>query len=216
MYTSKERATRFQDAREVYNRHGKQSMREVAAMCGVQFSMISELENYDSSRSVGYEKVITLAEHYGVSADYLLGLSDTPSLALDRKNASSFTGLSEKGMTIVVSLTKSRDEKRRKAFSDIIERGMFNNLIDEILYTQKEARNISVELLSLARTIDQLPQWFALQRKLRHIQRDFAESIERHFRVITDCSTPEITINKVIEELRNKQREQEATDAEEE
>lgn len=72
------RGERFQDARQVHNQHGKQTMKEVELATGVNESMIANLENDEKFRSVGYDKITKLAIHYGVSADYLLGLSPYP------------------------------------------------------------------------------------------------------------------------------------------
>lgn len=70
------RGKRFRDARTVYNQHGFQTMDEVMAETDVQKSIISALESDKSDRSVGYDKVAALAAYYGVSTDYLLGLTD--------------------------------------------------------------------------------------------------------------------------------------------
>lgn len=72
------RGERFKDARLVHNRNGKQSMDEVYAATGVAASMIKDLEDDDKERSVGYDKIAILAKHYGVSADYLLCLTNDP------------------------------------------------------------------------------------------------------------------------------------------
>ena len=87
-------ALRFQEAREVYNRHGEQTLSEVSKATGIQKSLLSDLENYDRQRSVGYDKVVILARHYGVSADYLLGLSDVPVISEDIQAAGKTLGLS--------------------------------------------------------------------------------------------------------------------------
>lgn len=73
-----ERHERFQDAREVHNPHGKQSMEEVATATGISKSMISDLETEESGRDVGYKKIAILAQYYGVSVDWLMGLTDDP------------------------------------------------------------------------------------------------------------------------------------------
>lgn len=75
------RGERFEDARKVHNKHGKQTMDEVSAATGVGKSVIQSLEDNDNTRSVGYDKVVNLAKHYGVTTDFLLGLSDDPSPA---------------------------------------------------------------------------------------------------------------------------------------
>ena len=77
---------RFNNARTEYNINGKETMAQVAKATGVPQSAISDLErdpNIDADhttapRKVAYQTVAILAKHYGVSADYLLGLSDDP------------------------------------------------------------------------------------------------------------------------------------------
>lgn len=73
-----ERHERFKDARTVYNKHGRQSMDDVAAATTLSKNMISRLENEKYDGDVGYKSIAILATHYGVSSDYLLGFTDDP------------------------------------------------------------------------------------------------------------------------------------------
>lgn len=70
------RGERFKDARVVYNKNGSQSMAEVSMATGVSASLIKELEDDDSARDFGYKKIVELAKHYGVSANWLLGITN--------------------------------------------------------------------------------------------------------------------------------------------
>ena len=70
------RAERFKDARTVHNQHGKQTMDSVAAATNITKSVIHALEDEKTDRDVGYKTVAALANHYGVSAHWLLGLTD--------------------------------------------------------------------------------------------------------------------------------------------
>lgn len=88
------RGERFKDAREVHNQHGKQTMDEVCSATGLSKSLVHSLEDDESTRSVGYDKVAKLAVHYGVSCDYLLGLSPNPTVDKDLDAVCNFTGLS--------------------------------------------------------------------------------------------------------------------------
>lgn len=72
------RGERFKDARIVFNRNGKQTLREVEQATGVNKAKIQALEDDEKSRSVGYEDIAALARHYGVTTDYLLSLTDDP------------------------------------------------------------------------------------------------------------------------------------------
>lgn len=72
------RGERFKDARTVYNQHGKQSMRIVEGCTDVSASVITYLESDGEGRNVGYPNIVALAKHYGVSTDFLLGLTNDP------------------------------------------------------------------------------------------------------------------------------------------
>ena len=86
---------RFKRARTKYNRHGAQSTQELAKETGVTKSLIEDIEStIGRPHNVGYLTVKKLAQHYGVSADYLLGISDTPSTKEDIQTACKTTGLS--------------------------------------------------------------------------------------------------------------------------
>lgn len=88
---------RFKRARTIYNQHGQQTVKEVATITGVTGSLIDDLEsNAGKPRDVGYSKIVKLAKHYGVTTDYLLGLSETPSVDEDIQVVCKVTGLSEK------------------------------------------------------------------------------------------------------------------------
>ena len=67
----------FKTARLTYNRHGRQSVKAVSEATGITKSLIDDLES-SSPRGVSYLKIKTLAEYYGVSSDYLLGLHESP------------------------------------------------------------------------------------------------------------------------------------------
>ena len=88
------RGERFKDARTMYNKNGKQSMDDVYKDTGIAASMIKDLEDDDSNRSVGYDKIATLSKHYGVSSDYLLGLTPNPTTNKDLDAVCKYTGLS--------------------------------------------------------------------------------------------------------------------------
>lgn len=54
----------------------KETQSDLGAFLGLKKSQISELEN--GSASTTLEKVSLICQHYHVSADYLLGLTDDP------------------------------------------------------------------------------------------------------------------------------------------
>ena len=69
---------RFKDARTVYNQNRKQTTQEVKDATDISTGAISEIENDKRKEGPSFNATIKLAKHYGVSADYLLGLSDDP------------------------------------------------------------------------------------------------------------------------------------------
>lgn len=101
---------RFVLARTKYNQHGKQSITEVSRDTGVSKSLISNIENSLKEREVGSSRVIELAKHYGVSVDYLLGLTDCIRYNADLRAICDYTGLSE--ITVECLCRYSEDTKR--------------------------------------------------------------------------------------------------------
>lgn len=88
---------RFKLARTVYNQHGKQSVKTVseATNPSISKSLIDDLEsNVGKKRAVSYLTVKQLAQYYGVTSDYLLGLSDIPCIDTSIQGANKVTGLS--------------------------------------------------------------------------------------------------------------------------
>lgn len=96
-------------------REGKElSLRALSAAikekCGIQISRESLL-NYEidsdthpkaqKREGMSVRKLRCFAEFYGVSTDYLLGLTDVPSANADVRAACSFTGLSENAVSLL-------------------------------------------------------------------------------------------------------------------
>ena len=88
---------RFKDARIILNQHGKQTINDVAKATNVSASLISDLEN-DKDRRVGFTDVVTLANHYGVSTDYLINGSELYSKDIELNSIAKYTGLSIKAI----------------------------------------------------------------------------------------------------------------------
>lgn len=74
----------------------KKSQSEVASSLGITRQAVA---SYLSGRTKPDAVVLySLSEYLGVSADYLLGLSDSPSLEYDYQNAFRFTGLKQEAL----------------------------------------------------------------------------------------------------------------------
>lgn len=128
------RAERFKDARTVLNQHGDQTMSEVYRATQINKSLIQALEKDDSDRSVGYDKVATLAAHYNVSADYLLGLSDDPSRT---PAATDDLHISAKAIKQLRAFTC--DDGNAHELSLLMENQLFWSIIHEIIAFKKAA-----------------------------------------------------------------------------
>lgn len=123
------RGERFKDARVVHNQHKKQTMDEVFAATGVSKSLIQSLEDDSANRSVGYDKVAKLAEHYGVTTDYLLCLTDDPHR---QPAATDDLGLSAKAVKKIRNLQRCSSNERE--YMDFLNLVLGSDLFDHFLY----------------------------------------------------------------------------------
>ena len=122
---------RFKKARTIHNRHGAQSTQEVAKETGVTKSLIEDIEStVGKPRNVGYLTVKKLAQHYGVSADYLLGISDTPSTKEDIQTACKTTGLSTSVIEWLKTITG--DPAKIDALNSILDNKTFQAILPYI------------------------------------------------------------------------------------
>lgn len=130
---------RFKKARTIHNRHGAQSTKEVEKETGVTKSLIEDIESTAGKpRNVGYLTVKKLAQYYGVSADYLLGISDTPSTKEDIQAACKTTGLS----TSVIEWLKSITGNPVKI--DTLNSILENKTFQAILPYVDELKNVQI------------------------------------------------------------------------
>ena len=123
--------SRFKRARTIHNRHGAQSTQEVAKETGITKSLIEDIEStVGKPRNVGYLTVKKLAQHYGVSTDYLLGLTDTPSTKEDIQATCKTTGLS----TSVIEWLKtiSGDPAKIDILNSILDNKTFQAILPYI------------------------------------------------------------------------------------
>lgn len=125
---------RFKDARNVHNQHGKQTMDEVANATGVSKTVIQSLEKWEkrkNNRDVGISNIIALAKHYGVSADWLLGLSEDHN---KQPCAADTLGLSENIVNWFVSLKENSTPENDLSASicDVMELPRFQTLMYQL------------------------------------------------------------------------------------
>lgn len=99
---------RFKYARTVYNKNGKQTMSEVESATGIQKSMISSLEK-DDTRGASFRDIAKLAKHYGVSMDWLCGLTEIKSPETEIRGIIQSTGLDDSAIKQLIRMKKCSD-----------------------------------------------------------------------------------------------------------
>lgn len=102
---------RFLDARKSLNQNGDQSRQVVYDATGIPSSLIQELEKEGSERETSYKKIKALAVHYGVSVDWLLCLSENPSINPEMSSVCKVTGLSETAIKNIQRETAGNDTR---------------------------------------------------------------------------------------------------------
>lgn len=95
---------------------------EIKKECGVSISADS-LSNYEvtytqnhsrsyKTKGMKIEFLRALSKYYGISTDYLLGISDIPCINPDMKSAMKFTGLSESAIQMIKVLQQENKSPR--------------------------------------------------------------------------------------------------------
>ena len=128
--TNLERAHRFQMARVELNRNGEETMTQVYEATGVSPSVLSTLENPESSRQPSTKNLIRLAQHYGVNAAWLAGQSASWSLNEDLRSVTDLTGLSPCAVEKLRLLME--DNVKRDTINSLIESEEFDQLISAV------------------------------------------------------------------------------------
>ena len=72
MYSNEIFGTRLKDLRKLCG----ETQQELAELLGVKPNQIGEMEN--GRKASTFAKLAQICEHYNISADYLLGLTDEP------------------------------------------------------------------------------------------------------------------------------------------
>ncbi len=94
---------------------------------------IARWEN--GSRDLKREHIISIAQHFNVSADYLLGLADDPSINPDMQNAHAVTGLSSEAIERLSGMQYcdfNTPYKRTDIIENIILNAHFKNLLNTL------------------------------------------------------------------------------------
>lgn len=189
---------RFKDARIVHNKNGRQTMEEVASLLGIAKSTLSDIEN--DKRDPGAEVIKMLAQHYGVSSDYLLGLSDTKTSDTDVQSIISFTGLTDDCINTLHAMHED-DLAQDYECSDIGSNKPILDLFSDILHDfYIDHRLIAKYYIALRRNIINGGEWYSNNTNGKtsecdHISPDFScmkiareieKALRRKYRVKQD------------------------------
>ena len=121
---------RFKLARTDFNKNGPQSVKKVSDETGITRSLIDDLEtDVGKQRGVSYLIVGKLADYYGVSADYLLGLSDTPSKDASIQSVNRITGLDEAAILSIKYIREHNPE-----YINVLSSLLHDGNIEYLLY----------------------------------------------------------------------------------
>lgn len=134
---------RFYLARTKYNQHGFQSAAEVYKNTGVSRSLLDSLESAEK-RNVSYFTVAKLAQYYGVSTDYLTGLSDIPSLSPEIRAICEYTGLAERAVKALHFMNEADTVEPKRSLS-LINKVLSDDGLSETI--EKENRDSLLETL---------------------------------------------------------------------
>ena len=110
-----------------------ESQADLAAALGVKREMVTYWEN--GTRPIKAETIIEIAKRYNVSADYLLGLSDSPAVSEDMRTAVKVTGLTEKAIENARQFcypVSGTESERWSILSELMETDGFCELIVDI------------------------------------------------------------------------------------
>lgn len=117
-----------------------ETQQELANAIGITRQSLSRYEI--AARTVNAEVLGALARHFGVSADYLLGLSDVRSTEQDIRTACEVTGLTEETIKSLQTLVKVKEttmissfsgEKVLQAIEQCIQNHDFISLLNEMV-----------------------------------------------------------------------------------
>lgn len=184
-----------------YRERQGETQKDLAEKIGYnRYQQVSYIENGTPNRNLTFDQLITIAKHYNVSTDYLLGLTKAPTpLKTDEgktiRAASDFTGFHSSYIKLVNKL-KNADQ------SIIIE--LTERLTEELIFNYKLVNDLSdckrtLPQLLLSRIderIDNIKNYETLKELLVDAESEINEYIA-HTTIIKNC------ISKTIDEYFN-------------
>ena len=129
---------------QVENKH--ESQRKISKSLHMDHSTLSRYLSKANVYHPSVDTLIVLADYFGVTTDYLLGLSDCPSVEIDTQQASKTTGLSSEAITLINSLTYSSQELRLGSFYEQYYLNWTKPEISDFLNNENSASFISLAL----------------------------------------------------------------------
>ena len=125
------------------------SRQEIADAIGCDVSAITK--NYNARRKVSTDFVVMYAQYFGVTTDYLLGLSDVKSGDQDMRLISQHTGLNDEAIAELSFIREyvygmERDNSIQDTLNDFVAGGVLQRLVISLV-DYKKAVNKQCELL---------------------------------------------------------------------
>ena len=144
------------------------SQKDFGAKIGVNRSMVN---NWEQGTPIKSDNLTEISKVFGVSADWLLGLSDHPTINEDMKTAIKVTGLSQK------AIEKISRFMHKSALSAFLEESALYDLIQNVFLYRDELTAIKDVMKSLKQEYDYRKSinfgvWFNDARLRRHGFRD--------------------------------------------
>lgn len=135
------------------------SLRDFAAEMKVSFTVLSDWQC--GNKTPRADSLAILSNYFGVSADYLLGLSNVRSVDADKRTISEYTGLSEGAIDVLHMMIsadvpdfmpeqKKLNDDTVKMMDSIIDTGYLGIVAQTLVYVksfaeQEEIKNIEIE-----------------------------------------------------------------------
>ena len=121
------------------------SQKDFGAKIGVNRSMVN---NWEQGTPIKSDDLTEISKVFGVSADWLLGLSDYPTINEDMKTAIKVTGLSQK------AIVKIGQFMHKSALSSFLEESALYDLIQNVFLFRDELTAIKDVMESLKQEYD--------------------------------------------------------------
>lgn len=135
---------------------GNKTQEEVAKAIGVQRAAVGHYQT--GVRLPGAKTLACIAQYFGVSADYLLGLTDAPTTDADLRAVCDYTGLSEGAVEGLAALKASElDSRALVMLSYFLEDGRGSDLFTALLaYIDSRLNDLEYSQLREVSTDEQL------------------------------------------------------------